>query len=289
MNRKKTGILYALSSYFIWGFTPIYWSIFSGINSLEILSHRIFWACILTCIFFAATGRLGEFGSVLKDRKRMGWIVLRALLLAVNWYTYVWAVSHGRILEASLGYYLNPLVSIFLGLIFLQERLNKMQWVAVGFAVAGVALKTIIVGTFPVVSIVLAFSFGIYGLMKKTSTEGSIIGIASETLVLLPFATAFILFSELSGPASFIEAALWMKLAFVSAGIITVVPLFLFSKGTSRIPLSWIGFLQFIAPTMMMIFGLFIYHEALPLVELIGFTVVWIGLVIFIFSFKKAD
>lgn len=288
MNKKQSGILFAFSSYLIWGFTPIYWQIFSGFSSLEILAHRIFWAFFVTILFFAVTGKSGEFIQVIRDRRRLRPIVLRAVLLAVNWYTYVWAVGHGRILEASLGYYLNPLVSIFLGLIFLQEKLNKLQWAAVGFAVAGVALKTLLVGQFPVVSVILAVSFGFYGLMKKKSSEGSLTGVAAEALILLPFAAGYLVFNEISGSASFIGASPWMKVMLASTGVVTVVPLFLFSKGTGRIPLVWIGFLQFFAPTMMMFLGIFMYHETMSVYDLAGFAGVWSGILIFLLSTSKA-
>lgn len=286
-KRKTTGIIYAFTAYLLWGFTPIYWRLFSGIGALELLGHRIFWAFIVSFAVFAVTGSLGDFKAVLKDRRRMGWVLLRAVLLALNWYTYVWAVSNGKVVEASLGYYLNPLVSILLGLIFLQERLTAPQWAAVVLAAVGVGLKTFFVGSFPVISVVLAFSFGFYGLLKKKSTEGSLIGIGAESLILLPIAAGFLIFNEAGGNGNYITAGIGMKLVFVTTGIITVVPLFLFAKGASRIPLVWIGFLQFIAPTMMLIFGIVVYGEVLTVYDFIGFISVWIGIAIFLFSSRK--
>ncbi|MBI9107773.1 MAG: EamA family transporter RarD [Spirochaetales bacterium] len=288
MDNKKSGILYAFSAYLIWGFLAAYWKIFSGIPALEIMAHRMFWAFCIVFAVLLMSGKVRGVADVFRNRNTRWRVIIRAAILAVNWYTYIWAISNGYILEASLGYYLNPLVSIFLGLIFLQERLSKLQWAAVGFAIAGVALKTILVGMFPVIAVVLAFSFGLYGLMKKKSTEGSFIGVASETLVVLPFAAAYLLFSEITGPAHFVEASVWMKLLFATTGVVTVVPLFLFSKGTGRIPLIWIGFLQFIAPTLMMVFGIFMYHETLTAFDLAGFAAVWVGILIFLLSFRKA-
>lgn len=287
-KRKTAGVFYALSSYLIWGFTPIYWKIFSGTGSLELLAHRIFWACFVSFLIFAATKSLGDFGALLKDRRRMGWVVLRAVLLSVNWFTYVWAVSNGMVLEASLGYYLNPLISILLGLFFLKESLTRLQWIAVGFAAVGVGLKTVLVGSFPLVSVILAISFGFYGLLKKKSTEGSLLGIGAESLILLPVAAIFLIFNEVGGSGSFVSAGIGMKLVFVTTGIVTVIPLFLFSKGTSRIPLVWIGFLQFIAPTMMLAFGIFLYGEVMSVYDFIGFASVWIGIIIFLVSSRRS-
>ena len=190
-------------------------------------------------------------------------------------------------LEASLGYYLNPLVSIFLGLLFLRERLTPMQWIAVGFAAAGVALKTILVGRFPLVSVILAFSFGFYGLMKKKGTDGSIVGMTVESFILLPLSGLYLIFIESTGSGSFLTGDIIMKLLFVTTGLITVVPLILFAKGTSRIPLTWIGFLQFLAPTMMLLFGIFVYHETMSIFDLLGFASVWIGIVIFLVSSRR--
>ena len=286
-NQRNIGVFYALSSYLIWGFTPIYWKLFAGVDSTEILAHRIFWAFFIALGTLGFTGGFGRFREVLKDRSQLGWIVLRTLLLAVNWYTYVWAVGHGRVLEASLGYYLNPLVSILLGLIFLKERLTALQWTAVAFAGVGVAFKTILVGGFPLVSIVLALSFGFYGLMKKKSTEGSIVGMMLESFILLPVAAGFLIFREVSGSGVFLEAGIGMKFLFATTGIITVFPLILFAKGASRIPLAWVGFLQFIAPTMMLLFGVLVYKETMSAYDLIGFIAVWTGIAIFLISSKK--
>ncbi|MDC7226428.1 MAG: EamA family transporter RarD [Spirochaetales bacterium] len=288
MEERKAGVIYATVSYLIWGFTPIYWQIFSGVDSMQILAHRMFWALFVSLAMLAVTGGLLQFKNGLLDRKRLGWSVLRALLIAGNWFTYVWAIGHGKILEASLGYYLNPLVSILCGLIFLQERLNKLQWAAVGFAVVGVTLKTILVGSFPLISVLLALQFGIYGLLKKKSTEGSLAGLAIECLLLLPVSLFYLIFVEVNGSGSFLAADGLMKLMYVTTGIITVVPLFMFSKGAMRIPLTWIGFLQFIAPTMMLLFGVFLYGEDLSVYELTGFAAVWIGIVLFLFSSRKS-
>lgn len=287
MEKRTAGVLYATIAYLFWGLTPLYWHLFSSVDSQQILAHRMFWALFVSLAMLAVTGGLKQFKTGLLDRSRIGWSLLRAILIAGNWFTYVWAIGHGHILEASLGYYLNPLVSILLGLVFLKEKLSRAQWVAVGFAVAGVTLKTILVGVFPVISVLLAFQFGIYGLLKKKSTEGSLAGLAIECMILLPLSAFYIIFLEINGTGHFLAAGMGMKLLFITMGIITVVPLFLFSKATSRIPLTWIGFLQFIAPTMMLLFGILVYGESMNAYELAGFGTVWIGIIIFLISSRK--
>ena len=286
-NKHRSGVLYAVSAYLFWGLTPLYWKLFSGIAAIELMAHRVFWAFFASILILVVTGQLLRLKDVLLDRRRMFFIIIRTLFLALNWYTYIWAVSSGRVLEASLGYYLNPLVSIFLGLIFLHERLTRLQWTAVGFAAAGVALKTFLVGSFPLVSVILAFSFGFYGLLKKKGGEGSLAGMGAESLVLLPASAFGVFFLEASGSGSFLASGMLLKLLYVSTGFVTVFPLILFAKGTNRIPLTWIGFLQFIAPTMMLIFGVFVYHELFSAFEFAGFACVWIGIVIFLISARK--
>ena len=284
MDKKTSGVLFAFSAYLFWGLTPLYWKIFSGISAEVLLAHRMFWAFFISAAMLILTGGIFRFKTILRERKGLGLIALRTVLLMVNWYVYIWAVSRGMVLQASLGYYLNPLVSILLGLVFLRERLGPLQWTAVGFAVAGVALKTILVGSFPFVSVILALSFGFYGLLKKKGSEGSLVGMTIETMLLLPLSAAFLIFTEFRGTESFLAAAGGMKLLFITTGVITVTPLILFANGTSRIPLSWLGFLQFVAPTLMLFFGVFLYGESLSGYELAGFAAVWVGVILFIIS-----
>ena len=284
MDKKTSGVLFAFSAYLFWGLTPLYWKIFSGISAEVLLAHRMFWAFFISAAMLILTGGIFRFKTILRERKGLGLIALRTVLLMVNWYVYIWAVSRGMVLQASLGYYLNPLVSILLGLVFLRERLTPLQWTAVGFAVAGVVLKTILVGSFPFVSVILALSFGFYGLLKKKGSDGSLVGMTIETMLLLPLSAAFLIFTEFRGTESFLAAAGGMKLLFITTGVVTVAPLILFANGTSRIPLSWLGFLQFVAPTLMLFFGVFLYGESLSGYELAGFAAVWVGVILFIIS-----
>lgn len=283
-NNRSVGVAYAILAYFIWGLSPLYWKLLSEIAPMELLCHRVFWAFLFVFFTLALRGNLGELFAIFKKKKGLGLFIVRTFLLATNWYTYVWAISNDRLLEASLGYYLNPLVSIFLGMIFLGERLSKPQWVAVGFAAIGVAFKTILAGGFPVVSVVVAFSFGFYGLMKKKNSEGSVVGMGMETLILLPLVFAYLIFSDFAGFYQFLYVDFGTKLLLVSAGLITIVPLIIFSKGLRRIPLTWIGFLQFLAPTIMFFFGLFLYKESFLFFDFFAFVLVWVGVAIFLFS-----
>ncbi|MDC7127227.1 MAG: EamA family transporter RarD [Spirochaetales bacterium] len=284
---RTTGVFLAFFSYLIWGLTPIYWKLFSTAGSFELLCHRIIWAFFISVAMIFIGREQRNFIVTLKDKKSIFWIVFRTVLLAVNWYVYLWAMGHGRVLEASLGYYLNPLVSIFLGVIFLNERLSKLGWFAVAFAAAGVAAKTFLVGHFPVVSVALAFSFGLYGLLKKKSSERSIVGMTMEAMFMFPFALFYFFKIESNGTGTFIASNMQMKLLFVTTGIITVLPLTLFAKGVKSIPLTWIGFLQFIAPTLMLFSGLFLYKENFSVYELSGFVLVWLGIFLFLISALK--
>lgn len=288
MDKKIAGgALAAFSAYLIWGFLPLYWKLFYNVPSFVIMSHRIVWAFVFSFLALVLTGRLSELKTAFSSGRRIMMVVLRGVLLTVNWTIYIWGIGHGHVLEASLGYYINPLVSVSLGLIFLKERLNNYQKVAVGFAIAGVGVKTVLVGQFPVIAVSLALSFGLYGLLKKRSSETAVAGVASECLVIFPFALAYMIYSEMGGFGGFVPASGGMKILYSLAGIVTIIPLILFSAGSKRIPLFGIGFLQFIAPTLMMIIGLVKYGEVMSPFDLLGFIIVWIGIAVFIFSFKR--
>ncbi len=288
MDKKIVGgALSAFSAYLMWGFLPLYWKLFYDVPSFVIMSHRIVWAFVFSFMALAVSGRLSEFKAAFSSGRRIMVIVLRGILLAINWTIFIWGIGHGHVLESSLGYYINPLVSVSLGLIFLKERLNTLQKVAVGFAIAGVGVKTVLVGQFPVIAVSLALSFGLYGLLKKRSSESAVTGVALECMVIFPIALAYMIYSEIAGFGGFMPAGVGMKILYSLAGVVTVVPLVLFSAGSKRIPLFGIGFLQFIAPTLMMIIGLVLYGEVMKPFDLAGFVIVWIGVVIFMFSFKR--
>ncbi|MCD5323253.1 MULTISPECIES: EamA family transporter RarD [Pontibacillus] len=289
-NEKKIGILYTASAYILWGILPIYWKLIQEIPAFEILAHRIIWSCLFMFGIIITLRKADqfkeEFVRILANKKQMIGISLAAVTISINWVTYIWAVNSNHVVEASLGYYINPLVSIFLGFIVLKETFNKAQWVAIFLAAAGVTYMTWNFGSFPWVAILLAFSFGSYGLLKKMVNVGAMFGLTIETLVVTPIALLYLGIQQ-SGNLGEIEWISMTSLYVFGAGIVTAIPLLLFSSGAKRIPLSMVGFLQYFAPTIMLIIGVFVYNEPFTHVHLIAFTLIWSGLAIYTLSRLK--
>lgn len=283
MDRKLAGTISAVSAFFLWGFTPLYWSRLRGIPAMEMLVHRVWWSFPLIWLVVYIRRRRGRdtTAGLLADRRTLLWAAGAGILVAANWLIYVWAVSQGRTLDASLGYYMNPLVSVALGTIVLRERLEGLQKAALALAVAGVLYLTIWFGSFPWISIVLACSFGVYGLIKKRIPVGPVESLALEITFIAPFALGYILWQELSGQGAFFKEG-WDKTALLfGGGAVTVFPLLLFGYATRAIRLSDVGFIQYISPTMMVLIGVFILKEPFHPTRLPGFVFVWIGLVLY--------
>jgi chloramphenicol-sensitive protein RarD len=274
------GIWYALGAYVLWGLFPIYWKWLHGIPALQVIGHRIGWSFILLMILIFATKQWKQFHSALTWRM-LGIYLLAGLLLSVNWLVYVWGVNAGHIVEASLGYFINPLLSILLGLIFLKERLRPLQWLPVGLAAMGVIYLTWAYGSLPWIALSLAFSFGFYGLVKKTSPLGSLYGLTLETgLMFLP-AVVYLSFAELTGQGAFGHVGTVLDLLMVGSGVVTAVPLLMFASAARSIPLTMIGIMQYITPTMQFLLGVLLYKEPFTSTNLIGFSLVWIALIVF--------
>jgi chloramphenicol-sensitive protein RarD len=276
----KKGIWYALGAYITWGLFPIYWRILGGIPALQLLGHRIFWSFLLLFGIVLLARQIRVFRSSLNRRVLLIYSVA-AILIAINWLTYVWAVGAGFIVETSLGYFINPLLVVLLGVIFLRERLRPLQWVPIGMAAAGVLYLTFAYGSLPWVALTLAFSFAFYGLVKKTAPLGALHGLTLETGILLLPAVGFLLFSEFSGNGAFLHTSTLLDVMLVGAGLVTVVPLLLFSSAAQRIPLTMIGILQYVNPTMQFLLGVLIFKEPFDHRRLIGFSVVWVALILF--------
>jgi chloramphenicol-sensitive protein RarD len=276
----KKGIWYALGAYIFWGLFPIYWKLLAGVPALQLLGHRIFWSFLLLfgVIMISRQGR--EFRATLNLRVVIIYSVA-AVLIAINWLTYVWAVGAGFIVETSLGYFINPLLSVFLGVIILRERLRPLQWLPIGLATVGVLYLTFAYGALPWVALTLAFSFGFYGLVKKTAPLGSLQGLTLETGILFIPALIFLVYSEISGAGAFLHSTVLVNLMLVGAGLITIIPLLLFASSAQRIPLTLIGVLQYINPTMQFLLGVFIFKEPFDHRRLIGFGIVWVALILF--------
>lgn len=286
---QKQGILYAGGAYFIWGILPLYWKFVQGIAAEEILAHRIVWSFVFMLCLLAWNKQLPQFGAALKRMVRQPksfiMLVIAAFLISVNWFIYIWAVNTGHIIEASLGYYINPLVSILLGLLVFKERLNFWQIISVLLASVGVIVLTIQYGSFPWIAITLAVSFGVYGLAKKITNFEASIGLTLETLVIAPFACIYFIYTGLDGHISFGIGSVTQTLLLIGSGIVTAIPLLYFAKGAKLIPLSMIGFLQYIAPTISLSLGVFLFHEHFTKAHLTAFFFIWCAL--FIFTFAK--
>jgi len=274
------GILYGLGAYVMWGLFPIYWKWLQDVPALQVIGHRIIWSFIMLTIVMLVARQWTKFRSTLTPRV-LGIYSVASLLLSANWLIYVWGVNAGHIVETSLGYFINPLLSVLLGMIFLGERLRPAQWFPLGLATSGVIYLTLTYGSLPWIALSLAFTFGFYGLVKKTAPLGSLYGLTLETgLVFLP-ALGYLLFAENTGQGAFGHSNLVSVLLMVGAGAVTTIPLLMFASAARRIPLTMIGILQYIAPTLQFLLGVLIYKEPFTTSKLIGFSMVWIALIVF--------
>lgn len=279
MNNK--GILYAFGAYLTWGLFPIYWKWLHQVPALQLLSHRIVWSFILLAGVLFITRDWQKFRALASDGKVIRIYLVAAVLIGVNWLTYVWAVNAGYIVETSLGYFINPLLSVLMGVIFLRERLRPLQWLPVGLAAVGVTYLTVVYGRLPWIALTLAFSFAFYGLVKKMAPLSSLYGIALETGLLFLPALLYLGYEEFAGQASFLHDGMTSDLLLIGAGLVTTIPLLMFASAARRIPLSMIGIMQYIAPTLQFLLGVLVYHEPFTATQAFGFAIVWIGLIIF--------
>ncbi len=279
MNKK--GILLGIGAYALWGLFPIYWKLLHQVPAPQLLGHRIGWSFLLLIIVILSVGQWRLFRQAALQPRVLRIYFIAAILIGVNWLTYVWAVNAGYIVETSLGYFINPLLSVSLGVLVLRERLRPAQWIPVGLAAAGVIYLTLVYGRLPWIALLLAFSFGFYGLVKKTAPLGSLYGLTLETGILFVPALAYLLFSEFNGTGAFLHDTQLTNGLLVGAGVVTTIPLLMFASAARSIPLSVLGILQYIAPTLQFVLGVFVYKEPFDHTHLIGFSVVWVALIIF--------
>ncbi|MCW2713497.1 MAG: RarD protein superfamily transporter [Frankiales bacterium] len=277
----RRGALYGACAYLIWGLFPLYWPLLEPSSALEVLAHRILWSVVAVLVLLGITRRLPQVRAAVRDRRRLAQLALAAVVIGINWGTYIYGVSNDRVLETSLGYFVNPIVTVLLAVLVLGERLRPVQWVALGAAFVAVVVLTVENGSPPWIALVLAFSFGMYGLLKKTVGVGAVEGLAIETVVLLPVAAAYVLVLGVSGQSTFGTEGLGHAGLVAVSGIITAVPLLLFGAAASRVQLTTLGLLQYLAPTVQFFLGITLFHEPLPLVKLVGFVLVWFGLALF--------
>ncbi len=284
---KVSGVWYAIIAFLTWGVFPLYWKPLKVVPAIEILAHRVFWSFVFMVILTFYYNQWNELKAVLiKPRKRLA-VILSSLLVSLNWGLYIWAVNAGHIVDASLGYYINPLLSVCLGMLVLKERLNFWQWISLLMAAGGVLIFGVQYGKIPWIALSLALSFGSYGLVKKMANIESIIGLTLETAVMTPLAAGYLLWLQFHGFGAFGNSPLWITLMLAGAGIVTAVPLIWFTRATQRVPLSVVGFIQYLTPTMILFLGVFLYHETFSPVHLIGFGTIWAALLLFSCSHFK--
>jgi len=275
------GILYGIGAYALWGFFPIYWKFLHDVPALQVIGHRIAWSFVLLAVYIFLTRQWKEFRSAAFQWKTIGIYSIAAVLLSLNWLIYVWGVNAGFIVETSLGYFINPLLSVLLGVIFLRERLRLMQWLPVGLATVGVIYLTLAYGRPPWIALSLAFTFGFYGLVKKLSPLGSLYGLTLETGIVFPLALIYLAFVGLNGSGAFLHDGIFIDILLAGAGFVTTIPLLMFASAAKQIPLTIVGLLQYIAPTLQFLIGVFLYKEAFDSSHLIGFAFVWVALILF--------
>jgi chloramphenicol-sensitive protein RarD len=275
------GILNGIGAYAMWGLFPIYWKYLHQVPALQIIGHRIGWSFLLLIVVILLTKQWREFRAAALTPKTIGIYSFAAVLLSVNWLVYVWGVNAGFIVESSLGYFINPLFSVLLGVVFLRERLRPAQWIPIGLAAAGVIYLTATYGRLPWIALSLAVSFGLYGLVKKLAPLGSLYGLTLETGMAFPIALVYLAFVGITGTGSFLREGVVTDILLIGTGIITSVPLLMFASAARQIPLTMIGVLQYIAPTLQFLIGVFLYHELFDRTRMIGFGLVWLALIIF--------
>ena len=271
-------MLAAASAYILWGVLPAYWKLLQAVPAYEILCHRMVWSLLLTIGLVYLYGRQAAFRKAVRERRNLITFSATALLLAINWLLYIWAVNAGFIVEASLGYFINPLINVLFGMIFFRERMRPVQWVALLLAALGVLYLTLYYGRFPWISLVLAVTFAIYGLLHKKNSMAALDGLCLETgLVFIP-AALFLAGLEVKQGGSFGHVGLLSSLLLAGSGIITTVPLLLFGYAAHKIPLSSLGLLQYLAPSINLVLGVFVYGEDFSRPRMIGFSLIWLAL-----------
>ncbi|WP_088040960.1 EamA family transporter RarD [Bacillus sp. EAC] len=288
MNSTIKGILYGVFAYVVWGVLPIYWKLIQDISPFEILTHRIIWSFVTLIVFIILTRKFNELktalNKVFSQKKVLLAMVAVSLLISSNWLLYIWAVNSNHILDASLGYYINPLVSIILGVIVLKEKLSLWQIFSVCLATIGVGYLTIMSGTLPIVAILLSLTFAFYGLLKKILNIDAFLSLTIETLLIFPVALIYFSFLASNGDAGLLKSGTIEQLLIVGAGLVTILPLLFFGKATQLIPYTYVGFLQFISPTISLVIGVLLYGENFTHKDLISFSFIWVACLIFAIS-----
>jgi chloramphenicol-sensitive protein RarD len=277
----RRGFTAAIVAYLLWGVFPLYVRPLIGVPPLQIIAHRVVWSSLLVLAILCGRRELGKLRAALGEPALCARLALTATLISVNWLTYVWGVSHGRVVETSLGYFINPLVSVLLGVLVLRERLAPLQWVAVALACCGVAFLTVAAGAVPWIALVLAVSFALYGFMRKVMPVDALPGLGAETLLLAPLALGYLILCEARHTGHFGHTSRAVDALLIGGGPVTAVPLFLFAYGARRIPYSTVGVLQYLSPTLQLACGVFVFGEPFAGTRAGGFALIWIALLVF--------
>jgi chloramphenicol-sensitive protein RarD len=277
-------VLFGVAAYVIWGAFPLYWPLLEPAGAFETLAHRLIWSLVLMAGLLIALRRTTQFWALVRDRRTLALLALAAVTVTCNWATYIWGVNHGRVVETSLGYFVNPLVTMMLGVVVLRERMRALQWIALGIGTVAVLVLTLDYGRLPWLALVLAFSFGTYGLAKKQANAGAFESLALETALVAPFALAYLVGLGIAGQSHFTSEGPGHTALFVSAGIVTVVPLLCFGASAVRVPLVTLGLLQYLAPILQFALGVAHFHEHMSTGRWVGFGIVWVALAIFTYD-----
>lgn len=280
-SQARAGATAATLCYFLWGLVPLYWKLLAEVNPVELIAHRHVWSLALLLVLMGVQRRLGEIATALRSPRSVAVNTLSALLLTANWLVYVWGVNTGHVIETSLGYFLVPLVNVATGRLVLHEQLRRLQWVAIALAAAGVALLFAQLGRPPWIALVLAGTWGAYSLMRKQSKLGSMAGLTVETTLLAPLAIAFLTWRHFEGEAALGRVDPGIQALVVSSGVITAIPLLLFGYGARRIRLSTLGLLQYLAPSVQLVLGIWVFHEDFSRGQFTSFAFIWAGLALY--------
>lgn len=281
MPDARRGFLLGVAAYGLWGLFPLYWPLLEPAGAGEILAHRMLWTALTMGVLVFVLRRTRQFRAILGNRRVLLLLTLAAAIISVNWLTYIWGVNNGRVVESSLGYFINPLVTVLMGVLILGERLRRLQWIALGIASAAVVVLTLDYGRLPWVALVLALSFGSYGLCKKTANVDATESLTYETAVVAPFALAYLAWLASTGSLDFAAHGTGHALLLASAGVVTAIPLMCFGAAAVRVSMVTLGLLQYLAPVAQFVLGVLYFQEDMPAGRWIGFALVWIALVIF--------
>jgi chloramphenicol-sensitive protein RarD len=281
VKEPRSGLLMGAGAYALWGLFPLFWPLLAPASAVEALAHRFVWSLIAVLVLIGLTRRWTQFRDIWRDGRRVGFLAIASVVIAINWGVFIWGVNHQHVIEVSLGYFINPLVTVLLGVFVLGESLRQWQWLAVAIGAAAVVVLAVDYGGLPWIALTLAGSFATYGFLKKQAQLGAVESLGAETLILAPFGLAYLVWLQAVGQATFGNAGLPNALLLASTGIVTVIPLLLFGGAATRVSLTTLGILQYLGPALQFVFGLLIFHEPMTRAGWMGFLLVWTALVVF--------